>query len=293
MDVGNKNFYKLRGFTLIEISVVLVIIGLIIGGALLGRDLIISASTRAQISQIEEYNTAINTFRLKYGYLPGDIPEPAATSVGLETRGTSAGEGDGNNIMEGVNTAGTNCATCNAAGETVMLWEDLSTAGLIEGGFTVASPTTPVASPLILTEITNPPIKRYFPRAKFDDTSYVYVWSQSGVNHFCVAEIFALYNVSSYVHSSPTMTVQMAYAIDSKIDDGLPRSGRIVARLIFQNQILGAAGEGHNGATTNGATPALSYTCYDNNNVANATQRYTMATNGGAGINCSLTFRFQ
>ena len=70
------------GFTLVELSIVLVIIGLIIGGVLVGRDLITAATVRAQIAQIEKYQTAVNTFRGKYGYLPGDIPDPAVTQFG-------------------------------------------------------------------------------------------------------------------------------------------------------------------------------------------------------------------
>jgi prepilin-type N-terminal cleavage/methylation domain-containing protein len=48
-----------QGFTLIEVSIVIVVIGLIFGGVLLGRDLITAAQVRSTISQIEEYNTAI------------------------------------------------------------------------------------------------------------------------------------------------------------------------------------------------------------------------------------------
>src|ERR1017187_10122680 len=84
------------GFTLVELSIVLVIIGLIIGGVLVGRDLISAAEVRAQISQIEKYQTAVNTFRDKYGYLPGDIPEPTASQYGFAARATDQGEGDGN-----------------------------------------------------------------------------------------------------------------------------------------------------------------------------------------------------
>lgn len=62
-----------RGFTLIELSIRLVIIGLIVGGVLVGRDLI----ERAQISQIEKYNTVVHTFQLKYNALPGDIANAA------------------------------------------------------------------------------------------------------------------------------------------------------------------------------------------------------------------------
>ena len=90
-----------RGFTLIELSIVLVIIGLIVGGVLVGQDLIRAAAVRAQVSQIEKYNTAVNTFRDKYGALPGDIQDPAASSFGFTPRGQLAGEGDGNGVIEG------------------------------------------------------------------------------------------------------------------------------------------------------------------------------------------------
>jgi prepilin-type N-terminal cleavage/methylation domain-containing protein len=83
------------GFTLIELSIVLVIIGLIVGGVLVGQDLIRAAAVRAQITQIERYNTAANTFRGKYGYLPGDIPNPDATNFGLQSCGITRDEGDG------------------------------------------------------------------------------------------------------------------------------------------------------------------------------------------------------
>src|SRR5580692_12405602 len=75
-------------FTLIEMSIVLVIIGLIVGGVLVGQDLIRAAGVRAQISQIEKYNTAVNTFYGKYGYLPGDIPAEPAAQFGFAPRGT-------------------------------------------------------------------------------------------------------------------------------------------------------------------------------------------------------------
>src|ERR1700756_2788750 len=106
------------GFTLIEMSIVLVIIGLIIGGILTGQDLINAAAIRAQISQIEKYNTAVNTFYGKYGYLPGDIPDPQASSFGFSPRGTLTGQGDGNGIIEG----NTGCGLASGptqAGETL------------------------------------------------------------------------------------------------------------------------------------------------------------------------------
>src|SRR5579863_4925333 len=105
-DIHSK---KKSGFTLIELSIVLVIIGLIVGGILTGRDLIDAASQRAQITQIERYQTAVHAFQAKYGgYLPGDIPDPAASGFGFMPRGTLDGQGDGNGLLAAncANTSG-------------------------------------------------------------------------------------------------------------------------------------------------------------------------------------------
>ena len=61
------------GFTFVELSIVLAIIGLLVGGVLVGRDLIKAAEIRGHVQQIEKYNAAANTFRSKYGGLPGDL----------------------------------------------------------------------------------------------------------------------------------------------------------------------------------------------------------------------------
>jgi prepilin-type N-terminal cleavage/methylation domain-containing protein len=92
------------GFTLIELSIVLVIIGLIVGGVLVGQDLINASHVLAQVAQITKYNTAVNTFQLKYGYLPGDIPASEVAPLGFTAapvRAGIAGRGDGNGLIEG------------------------------------------------------------------------------------------------------------------------------------------------------------------------------------------------
>src|ERR1700688_3889289 len=92
------------GFTLIELSIVLVIIGLIVGGILVGQDLIKAAEVRAQISQIEKYNQAVNTFRAKFNAIPGDMAVSTAQQfgflVGFACTGQQGGR-DGNGLIDG------------------------------------------------------------------------------------------------------------------------------------------------------------------------------------------------
>ncbi len=188
------------GFTLIELSIVLVIVGLIVGGVLVGRDLISTASIRAQLTQIEKYQQAVNTFKVKYNNLPGDIPSADANQLGLQPRGIYAGQGDGNGIIEGVwtNAAASNTGWSMGAGETLMFWVDLSTARLIDNSFTSASSTI-VVSGLIPTTGLN----RYYPEAKIGQGNFIYVYSNA-LSGFGLRNLFG---ISALIDLTPLDTV--------------------------------------------------------------------------------------
>lgn len=80
---------KVRGFTLIELSVVMVIIALLVAGVLSGKELLNQAKIRTLIKQIAEVFTEYNTFLAKYNSPPGDLVN-ARILLGLEN-----GNGDG------------------------------------------------------------------------------------------------------------------------------------------------------------------------------------------------------
>ena len=69
------------GFTLIELSIVLVIIALLVGGVVTGRELIKTAESRSILKQIESLNVAVQIFKNKYKGIPGDLAN--AISFGL------------------------------------------------------------------------------------------------------------------------------------------------------------------------------------------------------------------
>jgi prepilin-type N-terminal cleavage/methylation domain-containing protein len=255
------------GFTLIELSIVLVIIGLIIGGILVGQDLIKSAEIRATITQLEKYNTAANTFRVKYGYLPGDIPAPYATQFGFGGRGSGAGQGDGNGVI----TSGTSC--CNAGfGEEVMFWVDLNNAGMTEGSYILTSGyyTSPA-------DVTGAAIASYLPTAKIGNGNYVYVWAGgtssifNGINYYGISAVNTILGTTGYgqLTASKALSPVQTYNIDQKMDDGLPESGRVLS--IYINNGLAYWSDGTNSsAQTTPQTPDNTTinpgptTCYDN-----------------------------
>jgi len=312
------------GFTLIELSVVLVIIGLIVGGILAGQNLIAAAAVRAQITQIEKFNTAANTFYGKYGYLPGDITAVPAAQFGFAARGSLPGQGDGNGVLVGC-PCSTNPASqlgfLEGYGETVMFWQDLSQVNLIEGNFTAASSTT--APSVTITSTSTPSVDAYLPQAKLGNGNYVYAYSgglrdlniqaaavkgvqADNTNYFGVSQF---QKINTLLYSNPGMTVAQAYAIDSKMDDGMPQSGRVTAFYLnttgsfYARWATGTPGaisgdyDGNTlGAITAGTTNPIwdsgtaSQVCFSNGQTLTPEQ-YNLAYPNN--VNCSLSFRFQ
>lgn len=130
---------RIRGFTLLELSVVLTIISLLAGGVVAGKSIMRAAEIRTILSTLDEYTQAIGHFQEKYEELPGDMsratqvwgahgtcPGSSATpSTGLETC-----DGDGNGLI----THTTLVALPNWL-ETYRAWQHLAAAGMIEGRF--------------------------------------------------------------------------------------------------------------------------------------------------------------
>ena len=63
---------KKKGFTLVELSIVLVIVGLLISGILVGQSMIATARLQSAIRQLQQYDAAVTNFQTQYNQLPGD-----------------------------------------------------------------------------------------------------------------------------------------------------------------------------------------------------------------------------
>jgi len=115
------------GFTLIEIAIVLVIIGLLLGGVLKGQELITSARVRNLISTQDGIKAAYFGFQDRYRALPGDYSGPNAQANIPNMPGAFGGNGDGRILNQA------------AADEQVLAWMHMSNAGFLTGAYRTAA----------------------------------------------------------------------------------------------------------------------------------------------------------
>jgi hypothetical protein len=264
-------------------SIVLVIIGLIIGGILLGQDLIKASETRAQIAQIEKYNSAVNTFHNKYGGIPGDLSVVLANQFGfLVPYGCNGGQGgrDGNGLIDGI---GPGFPFYQGEGETALFWADLSSAKLIDGTFNATSVVCDLGGQAVVMNLTPGAsyVGNYFPPGRIGYGTFVYVYESNGANWFGLSSATAN-GAPGGLATAAQIPVIEAYNIDKKSDDGLPTTGAVQANYLNNNAVVMF----HANAQVNDSATS----CY---NTTNNTYSISASANGGAGLNCALSFKFQ
>jgi prepilin-type N-terminal cleavage/methylation domain-containing protein len=121
-----KSLKNHKGFTLVELAIVLVIIGIILGAVLKGQELINSAKIKRAYNQQREIVAAVYSYYDKYGKFPGD-DNTAATRGGVWA-GTANGNGDG--MLGGAFQY--NCAV-GSAQESCVVWQHLRLSNIISG----------------------------------------------------------------------------------------------------------------------------------------------------------------
>ena len=201
----NTSQTKQRGFTLVEIAIVLMIIGLLIGGILRGQELITSARVRNIIDQKAAIQTAQIGFMDRYRMLPGDLTNAQAIIVGNGAVGSGVNGGDGLIAI-----------TADATNESVMVFQNLAAAGFIACG-----PCIAVTGPAIST-INNSPINVYgnflmtgrAPNA-LGDGGFWWDWSAANTQ------------IRNLVTTGGSIGSQILAETDRKADDGNPGTGSL------------------------------------------------------------------
>ncbi len=222
---------KRTAFSLVELSIVLVILGLLTGGILAGQSLIRAAELRAVTTEYNRYYTAAQAFKDKYFAIPGDFDSATRfwgrlnsnadcvtnSSAAVATPGTCDGNND--RIMNGTNTA-------SASLEAFQFWRQLALAGLIEGNYSglVGAGGTSNAIPG-----TNVPISKLSGGSWGAWYTGVYA---GGTNYYGLDygnEFFFGSTIINGLNSGAILKPQEIWNIDTKMDDGKPGTGKVIA----------------------------------------------------------------
>ena len=199
-----------RGFTLVELSIVIIIIGLIIAGVTQGRDLIARSKIQSIIAEQQKYKLAIDGFRFQFEALPGDFSR-AQTFWPVSTNG------NGNGFVTGDS-------------EGISAWFHLQLGGFIQGNYNGASPP--------FGEIPGVHVgySHYHDKACYHLFGYGNgnAWTYGGADYFDKEPplLIGFGRVSSQTGHRCEMAVLKssdAYTLDQKIDDGLPHTGWVMA----------------------------------------------------------------
>ena len=213
----------MRGFSLVELSIVLVILGLLTGGILAGQNLIRAAELRSIVSDYNATHAAMRTFQDKYFALPGDFKDATkfwgemgdagpGSCPDTQGTGTETCNGDGDGMI------GASSGTSMKNREVFLAWQHMANAGLVPGNF---SGVTGTAGSLDYIAGEN------LPRCKLSDCM-VKIWY---FNFAGDANYFATDNGHQlrYTNSGgfALIKAEEAWSIDTKMDDGQPHLGAV------------------------------------------------------------------
>ena len=219
-----------QGFSLVELSIVLVILGLLTGGILGGQSLIKAAELRSIPQELSKYQIAISMFQDEYMDLPGDLEIAtrywgdnssacADAAITDGSPGTCNGNGDGAIRYPGA---------ASVTGEAFQLWHHLTLAGLLEGSYTGIAGSGAAIHHIVGVNS---------PKSKYPNGGWR-AWTGNATgggsaNSYQVSYVNSFELGAPVADSAtvgPLLTPEEAWNIDQKMDDGIPGMGKIVAR---------------------------------------------------------------
>jgi prepilin-type N-terminal cleavage/methylation domain-containing protein len=229
-----------QAFSLVELSIVLVILGLLVGGVLSGQSLIRAAELRGISSDFQRYQSAAHSFRDRYMAVPGDMANAtafwsqAANCSGDSNQTVIAGtcNGDGDGDVNKVNGASRNA-------EIFQFWKQLALARLVEGTYSGIAGS---GSSYHAIPGSNVPRGRISNAGWAAGTNRSYagdatVYKFEYGSHF----VFGL-ATADHVSRGPALKPEEAWSIDTKLDDGKPAQGNIIA--MYWNNLCAKADDG-------------------------------------------------
>jgi len=224
-----------QGFTLLEMSIVILIIALLAAGVVSGKALIRQAELRAIVQEYDRHTKSIKEFLDKYRALPGDMNTatglwgtygtcPSTTYITTVPTSTSTCNGNG----DGKISSCTGALSCSAPTESFAAWQHLANAGLAEGRYTGAPGSNAASSPSHATPGLNVPKSRFIPGGwsivyYLNPTTGAYLVG----DHYGHVLLFGggKGNLNGLYTTQPILPVSDTFEMDRKMDDGLPTTG--------------------------------------------------------------------
>lgn len=215
-----KNHTQSKGFTLVELAIVMIIIGLLIGGILKGQELIINAQINSTVAQFKGILTAHHTFKDIYRYPAGDLPAGIANSRIPNCPISGCLGGNGNNSVG--NRLGS-AQDINAI-ENIEYWKHLALTDMITG----VDPNAPTAPAGAVAGFSNPV-------ADIGGVWNAFTPNAASTVGYTDKARGTMLEIAAHPRTrGATTTPSIASKIDRKLDDGMPNTGDVAAE--FRNQ---------------------------------------------------------
>ena len=227
-----KRIHARSAFSLVELSIVLVILGLLTGGILGGQSLIRAAELRSISADQQRYFAAIQAFRDKYMGIPGDLTNATAFWGKDNTRCASQ---NGTAATPGTCNGNGNGAVDSNYIENYRAWQHLALAGLIEGSYSgyvdsVAGSTPPVIGRDVPASKMS---SRYWVLAQFTQLGTInYEVGFSGLPDIRDNYLYFSAVNAAYWNNPMALKPEEAWNIDTKMDDGRPATGKVRGAFI-------------------------------------------------------------
>jgi len=212
----NTSLRKAAGFTLVELAIALMIIGILLGGVLKGQELIQSARATQFVRQINSYDTALKAFYSLYNAFPGDMNNPSSKIPNCTTAPCSVAGNFDRMLDTRYLTPGAIPTMANAIlGENRNFWVHLAKANLINGIDTTIVDGTPFSGIW----------GKELPAGPVSDSGFTaeYYWHSNPA----VFVSGNYYVIRALGDGDWALSGSIGSYIDGKLDDGLPEKGDI------------------------------------------------------------------
>jgi prepilin-type N-terminal cleavage/methylation domain-containing protein len=224
--ISSKKRASEKGFTLVELAIVMIIIGLLITGVLKGQEMVTNAQVTSTVAQVKGIDAAVSTFRDTFKFIPGDLPNAGARLANCGGTCAAAAPATTGNGVLGVDPSAA------PAGESLAAFSQLAAANLISG----ANPTPVTAAINLGDEIPEAALRNVSIRigslagnalpgaaAAAATSGAAATWRTGTYLALGGAPGVAL---TGAVGTSGVSPIQ-AQSFDTKMDDGVPTTGQV------------------------------------------------------------------